>query len=170
MIRDGELAETCRVRREDSNEWNPVNMVIARLASSEQKDGLRDLGIFIVRGLTFEQAECAIQTAITTDEDKANVWSRRTALLQKKTDILHVAEANGKQSAVSEVFLKLFLSDLQQADPVSFCYLDPAQLLARYIRFDQPWRDDAATEAQKEVLRSRAVDRPSRPHKGGSFR
>ena len=138
MVRDGQLLEDCLVRREDDTRGVQLSTVIARLATAEEKEGLRELGIPITRGLTSEQVGTIIQTAIATDKEKAQLWADWTALLRKATEIRQKAEARGKNSSVSDFYLKLFLAGEQREDPTGFCDLDAGLLLKQYIVWREP--------------------------------
>ncbi len=167
MVRDGQLPEDCLVRREDDTSWVQFSTVIARLATAEEKEGLRELGIPITRGLTSEQVGTIIQTAIATDKEKAQLWADWTALLRKATEIRQKAEAIGKGSAVSDFYLKLFLAGVQREGPKEFCDLDAGLLLKQYIVWQEPaWRSEVATEAQKKLLESKGVQPPADLTKG----
>jgi hypothetical protein len=158
MVRDGQLSESCLVRREDDTQWVQFSTVIACLASAEQKEGLRELGIPITRGLTSEQALTTIRTAITIDKEKAEVWTRWKALLRKAAEIRQEAEAIGRSSVVSDFTLKLFLGGVQREDPKEFCELEASLLLRQYIVWQEPaWRNEIATEAQIRLLESKGV-------------
>lgn len=167
MVRDGQLPEDCLVRREDDTRWVQFSTVISRLATAEEKEGLRELGIPITRGLTSEQVGTIIQTAIATDKEKAQLWADWTALLRKATEIRQKAEAIGKGSAVSDFYLKLFLAGVQREGPKEFCDLDAGLLVKQYIVWQEPaWRSEVATEAQKKLLESKGVQLPADLTKG----
>jgi hypothetical protein len=167
MVRDGQLSENCLVRREDDTRWVQFSSVIARLATAEEKEDLRELGIPITRGLTSEQVKTIIQTAIATDKEKAQLWMLWTALLRKATEIRLAAEASGKSSVVSDFYLKLFLAGEQRENPKGFCDLDASLLLTRYIIWREPaWRNEIATDRQRKLLESKGIKVPAGLTKG----
>ncbi|HEV3098173.1 MAG TPA: GYF domain-containing protein [Candidatus Udaeobacter sp.] len=157
MIRDGELTADCSIRREGSEEWQPASSAIVRIATQEQKDGMRRLGMSIVRGLTLDQADAAIQAAINNDAGKAQIWSRWKTLSAKKSEILRIASLTGSQQ--SPFLVEWFLSELQETDPDKFEKFDPQELLKLFLRSHATgsWRDDPATEPQLSLLASKGI-------------
>jgi len=159
MIRDGELTMDCYLRRGETEDWQLASSAIVRIATQEQKDGMRRLGMSIVRGLTFDQADAAIQAAINTDPEKAKIWSRWKTLSAKKSEILRIASLTRSQQSISPFSVEWFLSDLQETDPEKFEKFDPHELLKLFLRSHSTgsWRDDPATEPQLRLLASKGI-------------
>ena len=159
MIRDGELEEECYVRSDGTEQWQLARSIIARLATQQQKEGMRVLGMSIVRGLTFDQAEYAIQTSINADPEKATRWPRWKILSAKKAQILAILSAAGRKDSVSQYSLEEFLSELQGVEPNKFQALPPEELLREFDcqNARAGWRGDPATEPQIRLLQSKGV-------------
>ncbi len=159
MIRDGELASDCFVWKEGMADWQPANSVLPRLATKDQKDGLRALGLSVRRGLTVEDAESELAAVTSADPEKAALWNDWSARRQKKNQVIAFCASRNPPLPISTFFLEEVLEHSQIANPDSFFTTTPEEFVA-LLNETHPihtWRDDLATEPQLRLLRSNDV-------------
>lgn len=158
-IRDGHIPADCYVWMERMTDWQPVDNVVERLASRDQKDGIRALGSSVPRGLTAKQAEDLISQITSAEPEKLTLWNDWAIRCQKKNDVVAYCASQNPPLRISTFFLEDILEQQQLANASGFVTTSPRELVD-ILHAEHPihtWRDDPATEPQKNLLRSNNI-------------
>ena len=159
MLRDGEITEAALVWREGLTEWHPINSVLPRLASIRQKEYLKFLGEHTPRGMTSQEAEQRLNNLIADNPAKKLALDRWDALANKRDEMANYFKRADMKCPVSDFDAMLMLEAIEQAHPRDFASI-PSYEIARAFKehgYHRRWEDEPATDAQKAVLRSKAI-------------
>jgi hypothetical protein len=159
MWRDGQITDAALVWREGLTEWQPIGSVLTRFASIRQKEYLKFLGHPTTKGMTFEEAQSQIDALVRDNPAKKLALQRWDVLAQKRDEVLSYFERSQTKCPVSDFNVIPTLEEIEASNPKRFASM-PSHEIARVFKSHRQireWEDEPATDAQKNVLRSKRI-------------
>jgi GYF domain 2 len=159
MWRDGQITDAALVWREGLPEWQPISFILTRLASIRQKEYLKFVGYPTPRGMTFDEAQLQLDALVSDNPARKLAFERWDVLAQKRDEVLSYFERSQIKFPVSDFDVIPVLEKIEESNPKQFASI-PSYEIARVFksfRAVREWEDEPATDAQKNVLRSKRI-------------
>ena len=170
MVRDEGLPADVFVWRTGMEQWQPLNTIAVTLATIAQKEALHYLGQPTPRGMSFDEAALALDSASQVPEKKEALdrWTKLSSKRDQFVDYCAVAE---KRIPLSPFELEMHLEDLQRQMGPDFNAVEPHELYRILERYRRPrgWEEDPASDAQKRLLLSKNIPVPVGMTKGEAY-